>query len=206
MKKFLFLIICMCIASTSYFSVNAKKIQKVSVEKVMDNGKDMVLKVKNNNKYSVTIYPDSVDYFKDGEIVDNENSHCGNLFIKSKGIVYISFNSSNQEYDKLRMNYTSQKNWYKKSNNIKVSKQWDSDSEVKIRLKKNKKTKNAHEVYIQVLYYKDGNIVGFMSDTYKMKKKKGERLAKLLHPYNLDYENIEYDSYKVFVDPYIPYN
>lgn len=165
---------------------------------VAENG-DVIIIVKNNNNVDVALDFEIEYYNASGTVVDSDDNFLKILGAGQESVVRLY--GSDRDYDNYKITFEAEKDDYYISHQkeVKVSAiENKDDAEMEVIVTNNAKV-DLREIEIGVIFYKNNKPVEYDSDSeYDFASGKSMTFY-LDFPYDSNYDDIEYDDYKVFV-------
>lgn len=186
--------------SFSVDGFNAEKVEKnisVSAEGIASD-KTLVAIVKNNNNSSVEVEVEAVFYDADGNSLGSDTAY---LYIDKKQEMACNFYNVPKNYSDYEINIKANDPVYTNYSDKVEVKDNDTGEQLAVQVKNNA-GKDIESVDVAVVFYQGDKIVGFGSDLATDLRKDQTSTSNIYYPYDENYDDITYDSYKVFVSAY----
>lgn len=165
---------------------------------VLENG-DILVFVENKNKSEISFTLNIEYYDEEGTKVGSNSDSIIGLSGGEKTVV--RFYHSDRKYKEYELSTEKMNSTYFESHKEDVSitsKDDKEEEEVVVTLKNNSKNK-LDCAKVAVVYYKNGKVVGYSSDSeYDIDANKAVALY-VYHPYDSNYNDIEFDKYEVYL-------
>lgn len=190
---------------------NATTASKNIKSELIDTGKGVIAILKNSNKYPVSLDATMVYMDASGKAIGKSTSY--NYYFESGKECALSFsapydkNYDTVEYDTYKISYkiSSLSSSIKSAlTDIKVEHNIGVDNVMVNVVNKGKKSPSS--TIVSIVYYKDGEVIGY-DYTYADVKSPGvEDYLEFNFPYDENYDTIDIDDYKIFVNSSYYYN
>ncbi len=184
---------------------NATAASKNIKSELFDTGSGVIAILKNNNKYSVSLDATMVYMDASGKAIGK--STADNYYFEAGKECALSFSAPyDSNYDNVQ--YSSYKISYKLSELSSSIKSALSDIVVDSNIGvdnvmvnvKNESTKSPEFTIVSIVFYKDGAAVGYNYSYAHVESSGSEDYLDFSYPYDSNYETIQIDDYKVFVN------
>ena len=181
-------------------STSAEDLEKnISVaEEGITESNLLVIVVSNDNDESVYVEVEAVFYDEDGNALNSETTYMS-IYSNSEMACY--FYNTPSDFDTYEINFDADNSYYEDySDQVEITDN-DTGSQVTVQATNNS-SETIESIDVAVVFYRDGTIVGFDEDfSYDLDAGKTDTFN-IYYPFDENYENVEYDEYKVYFSAY----
>ena len=160
--------------------------------------KTLVAIVKNDNNSAVELEVEAVFYDVDGNSLGSDTSY---LYINKNQEMACDFYNVPENYNDYEINIKASEPIYTNYSDKVEIKDNDTGEQLAVQVTNNA-GKDIDSVDVAVVFYQGDKIVGFGSDLATDLREGQTSTSNIYYPYDENYDDITYDSYKVFVSAY----
>lgn len=168
------------------------------VESSQSESGKLVAIVKNSNDEPVYVEVKVVFYDEEGNTLNSETAY---MSISSNSEMSYYFYNTPSDYDTYEFTFDAETDYYENYTNQFDITDTDTGEQITVQTTNNS-SETVDYVDVAIVYYRDGVIVGYDEDFYYDLEAGQTATFTLYYPFDADYEEVEYDDYKVFFSAY----
>ena len=195
--------------NTTSSSITSKEsaLDKVETETLgVTAGGDYVIKLKNTNNKDVYIEYVTVNFFDDNGAFAESNTTSDSFFCipANKEVITYLYGSSSHDYSKYtksEIELSSDEPFYEYRTNLDATFN-NTGSQIAATVTNNTDI-DLTNINVNVVFYKDGKVVGIKSGSSnygsKIEKNGGKAYINVYYPYDNNYDDVEFDNFEGYV-------